>query len=150
MPRHNSMNWIIASVAAQFALLIYLQVHEWIHLPRWNGGKDNSQGRLDVILGVVQIGFIVGVAIEWMPAMALALVVYAAWLALQLVGWWIPYLRGASEAHLRYYERHWAGTWRFLPAIGDHPVPNAAHVILQALIVASLGTTGAALAAGTM
>ncbi len=133
------------SVAAQVALLTYLQLHEWTRLPRWNGASaDHSQGRLDIILGVAQVGLIAGVAGDWVPAMAVAVVVYATWLALQVVGWWIPYVRGASEGHMRFYEKHWAGTWRFLPPIGEHPVPNAAHVVLQALILASLATTAVA------
>ena len=136
----------MASVAAQLGLLIYFQLHEWIHLPRWNDDlSGNSQGRLDVVLGVIQVGIIVGVGAESIVAMTLGVVVYAAWLGLQVIGWWIPYLRGASDAHSRFYEKHWARTWRFLPPIGDHPVPNAAHVGLQVLIVASLASTGGAL-----
>ena len=77
--------------------------------------------------------------------MAVGVAAYAGWLALQAVGWWIPYLRGASENHLRFYEKHWARTWRFLPPIGDHPIPNAAHVALQVMILAGLATTTAAL-----
>lgn len=140
------MNWIYVSVATQVTLLIYLQLHEWIHLPPWNGRQaDHAQGRVDVILGLVQAGLIAGAIAEWIPAIALAVAVYAGWLALQVLGWWVPYLRGASEGHMRFYEEHWTGTWRFLPRIGDHPVPNAAHVILQTLIIASLGSTAAAL-----
>jgi hypothetical protein len=136
-------------VAAQVALLIYFQLHEWIHLPPWNDDSPgNSQARIDVALGVVQTGIIVGVAAESIVAMAIGVAVYAGWMALQVIGWWIPYLRGASEGHLRYYAKHWAGTWRFLPPIGDHPIPNAAHVVLQVLVLTSLATTATALADG--
>lgn len=136
------MNWTIVSIAAQTSLLAYFQIHEWVHVPRWNDElPGNPQARLDVILGVVQAGLIIGTALESIPAMAVGVCVYTGWLALQVVGWWIPYVRGASDGHMRFYQNHWARTWRFLPPIGDHPVPNTAHVGLQALILASLMIT---------
>lgn len=140
------MSWVTLSVVLQAALLIYFQFHEWVHLPSWNANSPgNPQGRLDIVLGVAQAGIIAGVAREWNPAMAVGVAMYSGWLALQAAGWWIPYLRGASEGHMRFYEKHWARTWRFLPAIGDHPIPNAAHVVLQLLILGSLASTAAAL-----
>ncbi|TAK63338.1 MAG: hypothetical protein EPO22_06645 [Dehalococcoidia bacterium] len=140
------MNWTVVSVAAQTSLLVYFQIHEWLHLPRWNDDlPGHPQARLDIVLGVVQSGLIVGTALETVPAMAVGVGVYAAWLALQVVGWWIPYVRGASDGHMSFYEAHWARTWKFLPPIGDHPIPNAAHVGLQALVLASLATTMVAL-----
>ena len=142
----NIISWSSVSVAAQVILLAYFQAHEWICVPRWNGVWDsNPQARLDMVMGFVQIGLIVAVAANWTPAMALAVAVYAGWLSLQVVGWWVPYLGGASEAYMRIYAKHWARTWKFFPPIGDHPIPNAAHVVLQLLIVASLTATTVAL-----
>jgi hypothetical protein len=140
------LDWVIGSVAAQIALLVYFQVHEWVHLPPWNDDlPGNSQGRLDIVMGIAQAGMIVGVASDWSPAMAVGVAVYAGWLALQVMGWWVPYVRGASDGHMRFYDRHWARTWKFLPPIGNHPIPNTAHVGLQVLILASLATTATAL-----
>lgn len=140
------MSRVTLSLLLQTALLIYFQVHEWIHLPPWNDNSaGNPQRGLDVVLGVAQAGIIAGVAREWSAAMVVGIAMYGGWLALQVAGWWIPYLYGASKGHMRFYEQHWARTWKFLPAIGDHPVPNAAHVILQLLLLGALVSTVAAL-----
>jgi hypothetical protein len=49
--------------------------------------------------------------------------------------WWVPYLRGASDAQRAEHDQLFGGTTTFLPPIGDHPVPNAQHVVVGILMV---------------
>ena len=129
------MSWVVVSIILQALLLIYLQLHEWVPLFPWNDlSPGNPQRPLDVVLGAVQAAVIAGFALRWLPLMAVGLVLYAGWLALQIVDWWKPYLFGTTERRRRAYQKHFGRTYRFLPAIADHPVPDAAHVILQILL----------------
>jgi hypothetical protein len=66
------------------------------------------------------------------------------WLLLQVRQWWIPYLLGPTPIHkdLSWYTEHgYAATIKFLPTIGDRPVPDAQHVVLQALSLLVVVTT---------
>ena len=58
---------------------------------------------------------------------------YAFWLYLQLVSWWQPYLFGGRTIGPNWY---FAKTYKFLPAIGERPTPDACHIVLQVLLVA--------------
>jgi hypothetical protein len=71
------------------------------------------------------------------------------WLLLQMQQWWLPYLFGPTPLH-RDFRWYWAGgyalTLHILPARGARPVPNAEHLVLQALsLTAAIFTVRAAL-----
>jgi hypothetical protein len=55
--------------------------------------------------------------------------------------WWLPYLRGGSEPRKAEHAKLFGGTTTFLPAIGDHPIPNAQHVVVGVLMVAMVATS---------
>lgn len=130
------------AVAAQLAAAVYLQVIEWVPLFPWNDlSHGNGQEGLDVILGVVTLLLAVGTARRTTIAMAIAIVGYAAWLALQLETWWVPYVAGASPGWQRIYSAWFGRTFKFLPSIKDHPVPDASHVVLQLLLIAAIVLT---------
>src|SRR5438067_10037569 len=125
-----------ASIAAQIVCLLYLQATEWISLPPWNNvAHGNGQAGLDIVIAIA------GAVILWAAWKAprsgfpLALMVYGAWLGLQIESWWVPYFRGASPQWQRVYARWFDATYKFLPARGDHPVPDADHVVLHALLL---------------
>jgi hypothetical protein len=63
---------------------------------------------------------------------------YGFWLYVQIGSWWVPYFRGVSPQFMRFYE-HWFGnTYKFLPPIDGHPVPDAEHTVIAALLVTVL------------
>ena len=66
------------------------------------------------------------------------------WLLLQVRQWWIPYLLGPTPIHkdFRWYTEHgYSETIKFLPAIADRPVPDAEHIVQQALSVLVVAAT---------
>ncbi len=129
----------VAAALSQAALALYLQVIEWVDLFPWNNIRwGNGQEALDITVAVLQIGLIVGAWKGMRPLVGVGAVLYAVWFGAQVRAWWIPYLWGASEARMRHYNWWFGETYKFLPPIGDHPIPDAAHVLLQILIVAAL------------
>jgi hypothetical protein len=127
-----------AACAAQLVCAGYLQLIEWVPLFPWNDlAHGNGQERLDVILAVVQVAIAFGFWMSSRVAMGVGLAAYAGWLYLQIESWWRPYLFGGRTVGPRWY---FARTYKFLPQIDSRPTPDAAHVVLQILLVAVLIT----------
>jgi hypothetical protein len=80
---------------------------------------------------------------QWWPALAAALG-YAAYLALQLWTWWVPYLFGASPDWQARHSRNFERTLKLLPSSEGHPAPDLQHMLLQLLTVAALIATARA------
>ncbi len=62
---------------------------------------------------------------------------------LEVANWWVPYLFGVHpwEIDREAYAHQFSRTVRFLPAIGDRNVPDAQHVVLNAVtLFASVGS----------
>lgn len=136
---------IVVSLGAQTVLLVYLQVIEWVDLFPWNDvRRGNGQEVLDVVLGAVMIAAMAATYRRWRIGMALAVVVYAAWLLLQVTTFWLPYLNGASEAWQRIHARNFAETVQWLPTWENHLPPDACHIVLQLLLVGALISTAMA------
>jgi hypothetical protein len=58
------------------------------------------------------------------------------WLALQIRQWWIPYLFGPTALHRDfgwYFAHGYDRRTKILPSIDDRPIPDAQHLVLQAL-----------------
>jgi hypothetical protein len=120
-------------------LLIYYQLIEWVNLFPWNeirGG--NGQETLDWIVGAVLLALILITFFQVRWAMTIAVFQYGFWLWLQIDGWWLPYIRGASLAWKKVWVKYFGQTTNFLPAYGDHLPPDACHVVLHLLIVVAL------------
>ena len=109
-----------------------------------DGTTYQTQQRLDIILGMLQLLLIVSTArrVRWLIGLASAF--YAAWLVLQIQTWWVPYLRGGSARWMRIYNVWFGKTYKFLPPIDGHPIPDANHTVLTLLIVMALIATVAA------
>jgi len=60
---------------------------------------------------------------------------YAAWLALQVVAWWIPYLVGATDERASRYRAVFGESIQVLPSFGNHLPPDGLHFLLQVLLV---------------
>jgi hypothetical protein len=135
----SSFNSLKFALVAQALLAVYLQMVEWIPLGHWNNiANGNPQQPLDVAIAVIQLAVIVFYWRRWRWPMILGLGLYALWLYLEISSWWVPYFRGASPQFMRFYE-HWFGnTYKFLPPIDGHPVPDAEHTVILALLVTVL------------
>jgi hypothetical protein len=137
--------FIAATLAV--ALAAYLLVTDWIDLAPWNNVED-LPFRQKVLVSLANYTplFFLAFAIS-QPSrilVGLALLVGLIDLAMHVAYWWLPYLRGAAAEHVQEHARMFGGTTTFLPAIGDHPIPNAQHVVvgavMLAMVVASVAT----------
>ena len=136
----------------QIGLAVYMQLISWIPLGRWNyqpccptGVDQLRQGTLAASDAAGAAAFLLPVTLFWLGArrewrwpMWLSLAALAVWLGLQLATWWPPYLFGASDRWARTYARAFAESTPILPRWGSHLPPDAAHVVLQALLAGSV------------
>lgn len=142
-----NINWIMVSVISQIMLFVYFQIVEWMNLFPWNDtSKSAPQRPLDIVFGIIQLIFIYAFfkGVWWLMVVGLGL--YAIWLVLQIVSWWLPYLWRASERQIWSYRWYYRKTYKFkfLPPRGDRPIPDANHVVLQFLILIVVITAGLA------
>lgn len=123
--------------AGYYALIEYTDIYPWNDIRNGSG-----QERIDPAVLALQGMLIVGTARGARWARPANLVAYGGWFGLQVSSWWVPYLRGPSEELQQRYDRYFSSTVRFLPRIRRRPwVPDAAHIVLQGLIAASLVTS---------
>jgi hypothetical protein len=144
---HRALGW-------QVALAAYMQLIAWIPLGRWNfqpccpsGLTQLNRGTLTIADVLVVLAFALPLLAFWYAhrrgwrwAMWIALAAYAAWLALQLTSWWLPYLFGATARWAVVYERAFAQATQILPRWGSHLPPDAMHLVLQVLLIGVLWT----------
>jgi hypothetical protein len=140
------MDVAFIAAALAVALAVYLLVTDWVSLAPWNKVEDVSVGQklllsLTNYTPLVFIAFAFAVAQPNRILIGLALLVGVVDLLMHIAYWWLPYLRGASAEHNKEHARMFGGTTTFLPAIGDHPIPNAQHVVVGALMLAMVVTS---------
>src|SRR5215213_10194428 len=131
------------AVGCQLAAAAYLQLVEWVDLYPWNDlSHGNAQEKMDIALLAGQLLIAFWFARERLAGMLAGWAAYAIWMYLQLVSWWQPYLLGGRTVGPNWY---FARTYKFLPAIGQRPTPDADHIVLQLLITVVLVTSGMAI-----
>lgn len=130
-------SFVGVAILFQAGLALYLQIVEWIPLGRWNNvANGNGQGQLDVIIAITQITILIFFWRRWRWLMPVGVAAYAWWAWLEIQSWWIPYFYGASAQWMEVYSRWFKDTYKFLPPIGGHPIPDAEHTVLISLIFA--------------
>ena len=138
--------WLRAAIVCQTAVAAYLQIVEWIPLGHWNNVTNgNGQGQLDVIIAVSQIAILICFWKRWRWLMLVGVAVNIWWAYMEIQSWWIPYFFGGSAQWMETYNHWFKNTWKILPAIGSHPVPDAEHTVLLALILCVIFTGLAAI-----
>jgi hypothetical protein len=135
-----------STLAAAFALGLaaYLLITDWVDLAPWNKVDDLpvSQKLLLSVTNYTPLLFIaVAVLLGGGLLVGLALLVGVVDLVMHIAYWWLPYLRGASVEQVAERERLFGGTTTFLPAIDNHPIPNAQHVVVGILMAAMVAFT---------
>lgn len=131
-----------AALWSQALVAVYLQAIEWIPMAPWNDlARGNGQERLDIAAAALSAVLVAGTYARRIWLVGLGVVVYGAWLWLQLDFWWRPYVFGATPRELAFHARWFGRTWAFLPSPPGHPAPDAAHLVLHGLILAALGAT---------
>jgi hypothetical protein len=132
------------AAALAVALAAYLLITDWIDLAPWNK-VDDLPVRQKVLISVANYTPLLFIAVVMLLGggllVVLALLVGVVDLAMHIVYWWLPYLRGASPEQVYEREHLFGGTTTFLPAIGSHPIPNAQHVVVGILMAAMVAFT---------
>ena len=135
--------------AAQAALLIYLQVIEWVDLYPWNDIRGgNGQEALDIALGLLMLLALAATRRRWWPGLLIAVLVYLTWMALQVTTFWVPYVVGASPRWQRIHAANFSETVQWLPRWDTHLPPDASHFVLQLVLLVALVVTAIALRQG--
>jgi hypothetical protein len=144
--------YIRLALWSQFALVVYFEVVSLVPLGRWNyqpccpvAFDLLSQGKLDAVEVFYLLAFVLPVVAFWYGVrrknkwfMLAALVLYSSWLVLQIEGWWLPYVFGASESWKRAYGQAFSASTQVLPSWGDHLPPDGMHLALQILLVVAV------------
>ena len=126
----SAVRW---AVTAQIFCAAYLQFIEWVPVFPWNDlANGNAQEVLDGVRLLLQLAFAIGFHFRRRWAMILGTAGYGAWFLLQLDSWWRPYLLGGRIVGPTWY---FARTYKFLPQIDQRPTPDAAHILLQLLLL---------------
>ena len=137
----------VSTIAAVFALVLagYLAVTDWVDLAPWNN-VDDLPIRTKAIISVVNYAPLLFIAVAVQQGGAIlvaALIVGAIDLAMHVAYWWLPYLRGVNAEQAAERTKMFGGTTTFLPAIGNHPIPNAQHVVVGILMLTMVICTAA-------
>jgi len=135
-----------STVAAIFAISLaaYLLITDWVDLAPWNKVDDLPvrQKLLISLANYTPLLFVaVAVVVGGGVLVVLAVLVGIVDLAMHVAYWWLPYLRGTSAEQLTERQHLFGGTTTFLPAIGNHPIPNAQHVVVGILMTAMVAFT---------
>jgi hypothetical protein len=135
-----------STLAAAFAIALaaYLLITDWVDLAPWNK-VDDLPVRQKLLLSATNYTPLLFIAAAVLVGggglVVLALLVGLVDLAMHVAYWWLPYLRGASAEQLAERAQLFGGTTTFLPTIGNHPIPNAQHVVVGILMAAMVAFT---------
>lgn len=130
-------------IVLQFLLLAFMLFHDWIPVPPLNNIPDLKRADSDYyrLLGSVINGTTVLIPLiltliyfqkPTFPLFAsISIVIFYAMITIgTILSWWVPYFFGSSPKHKQEFKK-FKNTHHFLPARGDHVVPNTLHIMLH-------------------
>jgi hypothetical protein len=132
------MSWNLIASCSIVVMLAYFVLDNHVDLYPWNNlitSQLASTFAAVIPFGLYAVAFAHG--IRWL--MVVGAVHSYVWLALQIGQWWIPCLFGPIALHREFgwYVTHgYDRTIKILPSIDDRPIPDAQHLVLQALSLA--------------
>lgn len=136
------MNIFLFAVALQILLFIYFEVTTLMNLFPWNDLTKYSPKEKLLEATVNGITIIVGLVlfvtkIKWL--MVISVVLWFIFLLMQLLTWWMPYLTGKhlKQFPRELYDTHFRDTIKILPPIKNHIIPDAQHIVLQIISLAT-------------
>lgn len=145
------MNWKTIVVSSSIVVYLYLLITEWVNLSPWNDVSVStaSQKLSGTLVNALPFGLIiVAFLFDLRPLKILAIGLFVFWIGVHIAWWWAPYFWGTTETHLETYARLFGRTYKFLPARGSNPIPNAQYVTLQVLTLINLIIAVVALVSG--
>lgn len=126
------------AVILQIVLLVYfvittvLPLYPWNDLTPYSAAEKWTEAGVNGGLILLNLTLFLSKA-KWL--MLISILFWGAFLLMQLIIWWMPYLTGK---HLKQFpkslhESHFNNTLKILPPIKDHAIPDAQHNVLQLL-----------------
>lgn len=138
------MSWNLVAALMPLVFLGYQLVIDWVNLFPWNdvAAKSAKTRVLELLLNyspllLISYGFFKPTGASELYA----LLGSAAYLLGHLNAWWRPYLLGASPGERQEYAALFSRTYKFLPPIKDHPIPDAEHVVVGLICGAMLASS---------
>ena len=133
------MNWLIFSVITQFIFIIYFSITHWIPLFPWNDIRKEGIFKAErigvVVHNILQIFSISSYYMEWKPGMWVGLIYWSILFTFHILEWWIVYFFGWPTFFVKTTKEASATTYKFLPPIKNHPIPDACHFFIGILAI---------------
>ncbi|OGO66611.1 MAG: hypothetical protein A2030_11945 [Chloroflexi bacterium RBG_19FT_COMBO_50_10] len=130
------MNWKTIVIGSSIAAYLYMIITEWVNLSPWNDVSTStpSQKLSGTLINTVPFGLVIaGFLLDLFWLKLLGIGTLLALLGVHFAWWWVPYFWGASQTHMEAYTRLFSNTYKFLPARGGNPIPNAHYVTYEVL-----------------
>jgi hypothetical protein len=132
------MDFFKMAIAFQILLFIYFEgttlvnLYPWNDLSKYSNQEKIIEASVNGIIIILCLGLFIS-EIKWL--MIISVIFWFVFLFMQILTWWMPYLTGK---HLKQfpktlYETHFKNTFKLLPPIKDHIIPDAQHNVLQIL-----------------
>lgn len=124
------MNWHILAIISPLLFLAYLLIIDSIDLFPFNDVEKHTPNIRFWEFWTNYIPLLFASFCNW----------YGGWLSVVSIilaatcifgwwwHWWRPYFFGTSEEDRKHYEENFGRTYKFLPPIKDHPIPDAEHM----------------------
>jgi hypothetical protein len=141
------MNWQTAAMISPLVFLAYQLLIDFVPMFPWNDTSTRTikHRLLEVVFNytpllLIAYGFSQTNRTGWLIASIGATLYFFG----HLNAWWKPYFFGASAKEMEEYKTHFSRTWKFLPARGTNPIPDAEHVVIGIICIAMVASTWAA------
>lgn len=132
------MNWQTAALLAPLIFLGYQFLIDFIPMPPWNDTSTRTVKHrlLEVLFNyspllLIAYGFSQTSRTGWLISAIGATLYFIG----HLNAWWRPYFFGASAREMEEYKTHFSRTFKFLPARGENPIPDAEHVVIGLICI---------------
>lgn len=130
------MDFYKLAIVFQILLFLYFEITTLVNLYPWNdlskySNKEKiTEATVNGIIIILSFGLFI-TQLKWL--MIISVLFWFIFLFMQILNWWMPYLTGK---HLKQfpktlYESHFKNTFKLLPPIKDHIIPDAQHNVLQ-------------------
>jgi hypothetical protein len=137
----SEVNLHTVNIAFPLLFLFYQIVIDFVDLFPFNDihSRDNRLRKYEV-LGNYPSLLLISFCFYYHStvSMWIGFVVTSIILVMHLFAWWIPYFFGFPNSAKNDYLKYFSRTYKFLPRIKDHIVPDAEHVGVGILLVVTL------------
>lgn len=135
------MNWKTVVIISSIAVYLYLLITEWVNLSPWNDVSTSTpdQKLSGTLINAIPFGLVIAgflLDLFWLKLVGIGTLL--ALLGVHFAWWWAPYFWGTSQEHVETYTRLFSQTYKFLPARGANPIPDAHYVTYHVLTLINL------------